>query len=473
MFRKVFSHSLLFILANQASAIASIFVLPILTPFLTRFDYGVLGVTMAYVGALVAFKELGLMLIIVNSYFKQPTRFKFIWRWLHGVISMWAVLFALLLGGVVWLAMKNQIPQTILIVTLLVALPYLLFNTTSSIGFRYFQLRKKPLPIVTVALLSTTTIVTINIYTIAHLKMGYLGWFISTAAANCVSFLFYGYHLYIKDNIRPILKLRWRKLKRLLRVSLFTVAGSYTTYLVDTSDRVLMTFFRIDLQEIGLYNVGYTFGNSFSVLQNSIGYVLGPMLLERFAKKSAAAETQVKILIYQWQLFSLTVAFVLSLWLKELYTLLFRNAEFDQAYPLGIIILMSYSTIPMMVGAVQKLYFLEKTGRILWITLGAGGVNVLLNLIFLPLWGVQGAAITTLIALLYMGFAGYFIKSIKAEIVEKYRPLRWLLLTVVLTLLAYGARDFVVVSKSILTLIIVAVALAAFSKLKKMFSAVE
>ena len=45
MLRKIFGHSVLYTIANHLPLIANIIILPIITPFLTKFDYGIYGLT--------------------------------------------------------------------------------------------------------------------------------------------------------------------------------------------------------------------------------------------------------------------------------------------------------------------------------------------------------------------------------------------------------------------------------------------
>ena len=71
MLRKIFGHSFLYTIANHLPLIANIVILPIITPFLTKFDYGIYGLTYAYLGGFSAFSLLGIHVLLQNSFFKK------------------------------------------------------------------------------------------------------------------------------------------------------------------------------------------------------------------------------------------------------------------------------------------------------------------------------------------------------------------------------------------------------------------
>ena len=85
-------------LAPQVSKIASFFVLPIITKDLTAVDYGVAGVVTAYTAAFGAFQNLGLNVVLSNSFYKSPNFYKWQWRQIHGFLSIWSFAFAAILA---------------------------------------------------------------------------------------------------------------------------------------------------------------------------------------------------------------------------------------------------------------------------------------------------------------------------------------------------------------------------------------
>ena len=454
MLKRVAVDTVLYGLSTQAPKIVSIFVLPLLTPYLTRYDYGVFGLAMAYLGALEAFRHLGFGIVMGNSFFKRPKSYQVIWKLLHGMMSAWALIFSLLCFLVLIIALNKHVEENIVIVATLLCIPGAFFDPTNFFGFRYFQLKQQPLIIFYNALLTTIVTVSLNVYTIYVLKLGYIGWLISLTAGAAMSSLYFGYYLYFRNDLLPILRFRWRLMKRLLRISGPTIPHHYSGYLLDSADRLLLDVNRVPTTAIGLYNVGYSMANYFSALQMSIGYVIGPLFLKHYSlgtQHQSVAEQKNRYLTFIWQVVCLTGAFIISLWLREIYALLFRNAEFSGAYTIGIIVIMAYTYRPFYVAAIQRAYYLEHTGRVLLISLGAGMLNIVLNLILIPSLGIYAAAISTFVAFLYMGFAGFYLPSIKNLIKVNYYPFFWLLLIISTTAIAYTLKDAALAAKMLVT----------------------
>ena len=75
------------------------------------------------------------------------------------------------------------------LISFLTCVPLVIFQPTRWIGRNYFQLNQKPLPIVTINIISAFVGIFSNIITIYFLKLGYLGWFIGSFFIGLTSFI--------------------------------------------------------------------------------------------------------------------------------------------------------------------------------------------------------------------------------------------------------------------------------------------
>jgi hypothetical protein len=98
MIKRLFSHTAIYGLAPHIVKIASFFSLPLITSQLTELDYGVSGVLGAYTSAISVFSTLGLNVILVNSFFKSSSQYKWAWRQLYGFLNIWNLFYALILA---------------------------------------------------------------------------------------------------------------------------------------------------------------------------------------------------------------------------------------------------------------------------------------------------------------------------------------------------------------------------------------
>ncbi|MBC5993052.1 lipopolysaccharide biosynthesis protein [Pontibacter cellulosilyticus] len=453
MFRKLLSHAAIYGLAAQVPRLAGILALPVITPYLTTVDYGVGGVITAYVVALNTLISLGLSVVMVNSFAKHPHHYKWVWRQLHGFLSVWAVANGVLLTAVLWWAIPEEAMVNRWELLALNVLPVVLFGVTEYQGTLLFLISQRPVPVAIRSFVVGVATVGLNIYTIAYLRMGYMGWFYANAAGALIGFVYYSYPMYLKEKMWPIFNFKWPRIRQSLKISLPIIPHHFSFFLLDTSDRLVLDLLKVPVPRIGLYNIASSFGLYFMAASNAVVQAASPFYLQYYSKsgKDIEAARQARSMTFALQLLFLGVTFILCLWLKELFILLIRNSELQQAYPLAIILMMGYNYKPMYLGAVNLLSYREHTGVLWKISTVAGVGNVILNLILIPYFGIEAAAITTFVALMYMGYSGYALKEYKQIAEVNYHPWLWLLVNIMALLAVYLLKDVDLEYKAILT----------------------
>lgn len=465
MLKKLFAHTAIYGIAPQLTKLAGFLALPIITKDLTAVDYGVSGVITAYATAISVFASLGLRLVLVNSFFKSPNHYKWLWRQVYGFLTLWNFVYAVILSVLIYaITPLEAIDNRWLIVTLNV-LPLVFFGQTQTICSAYYQINQKPMQIALRSVIFGLLTIVLNIYFISVLKMGYMGWFWSTFIVGILTNISFYYPLNFVLKITPILNYKWRLIRQSLKVSLPTVPHYYSVYLLSTSDRAVMDLLHVDTAKIGVYNLANLVSTPLSQLATASTLAVGP-ILNSYYKKSQ--DVRARNMIFLWQGAFLVGSFLFCIWLKEIFSLLIQNESMQKSYHLGVIMVMAFNYRPMYAGANAKLFYVEKT-KILWrVSLVAGISNVLMNLIAIPFWGVEAAAYTTYISYMYMGYSGFYYKVFKEISTVKYYPEFWLGLTIVITAMAYGAVNLDFVTKAGITIFVLSMATASLLfKMKK------
>ncbi|HUH18926.1 lipopolysaccharide biosynthesis protein [Albibacterium sp.] len=434
MLKKLFSHTAIYGLAPQIPRIVSIFTLPIITKYLTEIDFGVYGVITAIAGGVAVLGNLGLNVILSNSFFKNPGQYKWGWRQIYGFLMLWNYPFAILLGILLYFFIPVEASENALYIILLNVLPVVFFGPTMVLGNMYYQLKQQPTQIAIRSVIAGILGIVLNVYFIAVLRLGYMGWFLSGCISTMLVQASYWWPLNKKLEIKPIFNFKWRYIRNSLKIALPTVPHYYSSYLLDISDRAVMKIVGVNTGDIGKYNAAYTVANIVQKVGVAAGKAVSPMLYQTYKDNDEHAARK---LIFILQIIFLCMTFILSIWLKEIFMFLIKNEELAQVYPLGIIIIMAYNYRPMYLGANNRLFYHEKTKVLLKVTFIAGFMNLLLNLALIKYFGYQVAAYTTFAALMYMGYAGYFLKDYKETETLNYYPLLWLFLTILLTVISY------------------------------------
>jgi len=467
MLKKLFSHTAIYGLAPQITKIASFFSLPLITGELTELDYGVAGVMAAYTAAISVLATLGLKMVLVNSFFKSPGQYKWAWRQIYGFLTLWTFLYAIILSILIYFVVPKEAIENRWTILLLNVGPLIFFGQTSTICMTYYQLKQKPLQIAIRSIIFGFLSIGLNVLFIVEYKMGYMGWFWSSFIVGLLSNASYFYPLNFKLKLKPIFNFKRRLIKNSLKISLPMVPHYYSSYLLNSSDKMVMDVMQVGTGNIGKYNVAYTVGGVMNSLGTASGMAIGPLLNKYYKEKK---EESAKKLIFILQISFFLITFGLCIWMKELFTFLIRNEDLAKMYYLGIIIVMAYNYRPMYLGFSSKTMYDEKA-NIMWkVTLGAGLINVLLNLMLIPFFGFEVAAITTFIAYMFMGYAGYYFKVFKEINSAKYYPVFWILLTTALTVLAYYTVELNIWVKIGISLAVSGLALIFIYRINKLLN---
>jgi O-antigen/teichoic acid export membrane protein len=470
--KKLFTHTFLYAIGPQVPKLANLLVLPVITQYLTPLDYGVYGTLLAYSALMGGVKKLGFDVLLVNAFYKKNT-WKRHWSRYLGGLYIFNFFFSFLYFFILYTLMPEEVIEHKVLVVSLIVVPATLFDIIKMFGGRYFQLSQKPQYIAITTAITGGITVMLNLYTIAHLKLGYLGWIFSTAIGSFMVFIFYAIPLFKTLRLKMEFTMNWKFWKKSLKVSLPTVPHQYASYLLNSSDRLVMDQLQVPIGQIGIYNLAYILGGYMEIFGQAINMAVAPMVTSLYAKKTDEAEKQVQQLIFFLTVIFILICSTMALWAKEIFQLLIHNDNLSVAYPIAIIIIMGYAYRPIKIGGMNKLFFYEHTKKLWRISFVAGILNVVLNLIFIPLYGIYAAAVTTFFSLYYMAISPYYIKEYRQMKNERFYAEYWMLGILFLTGAIYSLKAIAIFYKLIITACFVAIFLVYFFKKKKVLSQIN
>jgi O-antigen/teichoic acid export membrane protein len=150
------------------------------------------------------------------------------------------------------------------------------------------------------------------------------------------------------------------------------------------------------LSIVGIFSVGYNFAELISYfIVNPFGQALAPVLFKQFTQsKDAYKETMSRVFKYYWlAMFCVMIAYFVIL--REVFQL-FIGAEYMEGYNIIAILLFGviFSGVATnILGATVVMK--EKTGKMFLFTFISAFLNIGLNFILIPRYGMYGAAIAT------------------------------------------------------------------------------
>jgi len=448
MIKRFLHGAIIYSLLPQIPKVVTIFTYPILTRYLTATDYGIYGVSTAYIALISIIKDLGFTLVFINNYYKHPSSFKFVWRHLHGLLYLWSFIYSVLLAGLLYWAIPAEAAGHRWSIIFFSVVPVFLFENVQSLSAILYRVMEKPLPVTLISLTGALLSIVVTLVYVVYYRAGYMSWFYAAFVSSLVMCLLHAFHLYGKQRLYPILRFRWQYFRKYLKVSGPMILHDYSGYLLNTSDRIVMDVEKVKVTDIGFYNIAYIFGGYFSFFETAMGMAASPIFLRYYSEKK---EVEARRLTFLSQMIFLIVSFLTCLWLREIFFLFVKNDELKTAYSLGIIIIMGYNYKPMYQASTNILFYHEKTTAILKISFVAGALNVALNFILIPVYGFKVAAFTTLGCLLFMGFRGFYLKEYIESKTLDYHPMKWLAGILGTTAAVYLIRDIPLVYKIVVT----------------------
>lgn len=463
MLKRILSQSAIYGLAPYIPKIAGIFVLPIVTKYLSDVDYGIAGTISAYIGAFAVFSTLGMNMVLMTSFYKSRTQYKWLWRQLYGFLQYWMIVFAIIQSIVLYFVIPVEAEENKWWIIFLANFSTVFFGATSMIGIMHYRLLQKPIPIVVRNIISGFITLLANLLFVAYFEMGYMGWYISSFISGCFINMSYWWVVNKKWGFSPIYKFKKRTIKSSLKIALPTIPHYYSTYLLNTSNRLVMDKYGLSISAIGNFNFASQFAGYFEMFTGSMVTAINPMTMEQIRNNK---EDLAKKMIYLMLIIVLLTTTLFSLWSKEIFGFLIKNESLQKMYPLSIILIMAFNYRPMYIASSNMFFYYEKTRGLLKISFAAGILSFIGYIIVIPFWGIWGAIIVNYIFLMYMGYAGFFMKEYKDKTKVDYPYIRIFILTIFLSILVYLVVEFSVVLKVLVTLLFLIICFGVFKFLK-------
>ena len=443
MLKKIVSHTFFYSFANQTPALINLFLLPFLTPFLSASDYAIYGLILSYAGLVGAFSSLGYIVLFQQSYFELGSDFKSKWSRLLGFQWLYKFLYAALVAVLLYFSLRNKIPtERLYRVLVLVIIPLLFFDLTKSIATRLLQFRHEHQRVYSITIGVGVLSAFMSFAGVRYFSLGYMAWLYSQAITSAVLAAYFGYYLYVNENIRPSFHFEKNEILADLKIATPLIPKEYATYLLNSSDRVLLDRFGISQNKIGQYSIAYSFASYFENIQSQANQVLTPIIFDLYKASTEMAMQTVGKLIRAWFYVSLLIAAVLGLWIPDIFRLLYRKAELSAAYPMAIVLIFGFCYRPIYVAIVDKAIYDKRTMEVLKITVVAALSNVLLNLVFIGYYETWAATMSTVIAYFIMGISGYFLIKNSGVFRKLIRPFELITTIILVGTTVFALRDF-------------------------------
>ncbi|KPL16659.1 MAG: hypothetical protein AMJ92_12635 [candidate division Zixibacteria bacterium SM23_81] len=428
-FQNLFNQSIVYGLGRLVGQAVGFFLIPIYTRSLSTENYGVFALLTMAVSVLSIVLGMGVGSAFFKYYFSSPdegtkdsvTDSAF---FLLVVVSLAAVL--------VLLPLSSQLSQLLFGSTNFAQhLKYLawtaLLNTLSIIPLSLLRAKEQSLRYSAITLTKFIFMLGLNIFFVVVLRKGVIGILQANLLSAAAMFLILVVPLCRSWRAR----LSWVHIKALLAFGAPLMPTQIASWVLTLSDRYLLKYLT-NLEEVGVYTLGYNLGFAVNLLiiwPFSVAW--GPFMY-KVAGEQNASQVYARTLTYIG-LASGSISLILSLFAPVLVSLVSPSAYFN-AHKIIPLVAFSYAFYGMYFVFTAGLNITKRTYYFPFIVGFSAAMNIILNLIFIPYYGMMAAAWSTFVSYLVLAFLTYACSQKFFRVPYEYTRLAKLVMALLLVL---------------------------------------
>ena len=429
--KKIVRNTIYYGVVPKLTMLLSIVILPLTTPFLTTFDYGIYGVLTSYTSLFVSIAPLGLHVHLTNSFFEYPRHYQLVWGRVLMLILMSSFFFGVVNIGILLFTLPMGVSLEGIFLCLAGSVPiFLLAN--GLLAQHLFPLVERPMPLVFTNLIGSVLGMAVSFVLIYFFHLGYWGLISSGAVSGIFVFVVFLKFVWQDFDIKPIWDHNRNRVRRMMAIALPLVPHTLGFVLLTSSARIVMSQYDISYDEIGLFSHGSTMGDYAVVVTTAMVTALTPQIQRTFRSSDFSSYRK---LYYLCQAVALMTSFLICVWMPEIYALLIRNSRLAMSCDIACLLCFANVVFSFYVFMSAPVFIEKNTMQLLWLVFVPGILNLVLCYTLIPVFGYRAAIYSTIISywsqLLIPFFVGYYRKS-----VSEWLGARWqigLILLLILT----------------------------------------
>jgi O-antigen/teichoic acid export membrane protein len=301
-----------------------------------------------------------------------------------------------------------------LIVLLCLLIPVNLLMSEQSHLFRYFR---QPWRYNLMTIIKSLVNIGLGISLVIWLKKGVEGaMWARVGSSFLVVVLAFGVFNYRKYNFR--FSRAWAK--RLLKYGFPLIWAGLAAWIYNSSDRFFLLYYH-DLHEVGLYSIGAIFSQPVLLVNMAVQMSFGVLFFQSYFAEQEKEKPKTRKMAIDIFVLYLAGSVILSTGLSVFADLLIpfvATPDYAEGAKVVPFLVFSYIAAQSYQTMGPGISLAEKTWHFAWITGLTALLNIGLNFLLVPRWGILGAGLATLIS-----FIVYW--QIKVRVAARYFPLAY------------------------------------------------
>lgn len=429
--KRVLKHSSIYGVGNILHRLPPFILLPLYLNYLTPDDYGkkeIIALVIDFMGITLSMGIANAMARFYYDYQEEKDQ--------NLVVSTIIISFAVIAGSVLLVIGFFAEPISGLVVDdrgdkylIIMAMASLWFNSLYHMACNYLRIKEKSLYYVSISILKLTIQVSLNVWFIAGLRWGIYGIFASTL----ISAALFAFLLVVPLLYKIGCTYSHQVFRAILAFSAPMVISQLMASIVHMSDRYFVKAY-VNIASAGIYTLGYRLGNSINAFVNSpFQKIWNP---RKFAvhKQKDARDIYARILTYYCIVQGFAAVFLISC-AKDLL-LFVGKPTFYTAASIAPIITVSYVLFGIQNHFSTGIMIAKQTKYFMTINTANAGLNIILNFLLIPVYGMYGAAWATLICMAMKLVATFYFANRIYPVRWEYKRLVWITLSIAIACVA-------------------------------------
>jgi O-antigen/teichoic acid export membrane protein len=217
-----------------------------------------------------------------------------------------------------------------------------------------------------------------------------------------------------------LLKYKWQMFTSAVKYSLPVIPTLLSAWILNLSDRIFIERY-YSLEEVGIYSMGYKLADIILLISTGFFTAYSPLFFKTAIKISDSDKKNILIPINnQFILLLIILSFSALLIGKDVVTIILHPKYYEsyiifRLINIGYLFHIAFSLVNSSFAQEKKMI------TMMIINLGLAGINISLNFILIPKYGMYGAAYATIISYALFGIVKYFFARQYYFIVWQWR----------------------------------------------------
>ncbi len=373
--------------------------------YLGASDFGIINYAGAYTAFFASFCTLGINSVIVKELIDRPSEDGTVLGTSLGLKAASSVLSALMIVGIVSIVDRGE-PITIIVTALCsVGMIFQIFETFSY----WFQAQLKSK---STAIAGLIAYLGITVYRIVLLILGKdVRYFAFATAVDYIAFAV-AIFIFYKAHKGSRLRFSWSYGKKLLAKSSPFILPGLMVAVYGQTDKIMLKQM-LSEADTGYYSIAVVVCNMWCFVLNALIDSLTPPIMEADKANDGTFERRNKQLYRIVFYVSVAVSVLFTVFAELVIKILYGDAYLPSANPLRII---TWYTAFSYLGVARNVWVVckDRQKSIKYIYISAAVINVVMNFIFIPIWGASGAAVASLVSQILTSIVvPFFIKGLR------------------------------------------------------------